>query len=77
MNKTALTQLKEFIENEWQSDISFSNILLRIGGKVQELLPIEREQIEEAYNKGILDYKPLGMLITTIGDDYFNKTYEQ
>jgi UDP-N-acetylglucosamine transferase subunit ALG13 len=71
MNKTALTQLYE--EIEMAESLSSMNYLVSwdtVKALVKAKLPIEREQIENAFASGF-------HVTNKTSENYFNKTYEQ
>lgn len=71
--KTALTELIEWSENDLEIFIEDTDEALRIYEaikvKATELLAKEREQIEEAYDKGFGKFKS--------AEQYYNEKYNQ
>jgi hypothetical protein len=84
--KTVLKELMEYFDDELLKDEDVSSIpwlqkasfLLGVKLKImQELLPKEKEQIENAYNIAWVDLEEdpyCGEI--SVGEDYYNKTYE-
>ena len=55
-NKTAMQELLEWTRNTLPMDLDTPKM---IEEKIESLLVVEREQIEDAYNYGYLDYQIL------------------
>ena len=82
MKKTALTQLIEIIQSSKQEvDVQGVGICEVLGyhgieDKAIELLEVERQDLEDAYDKGKQDaYLPFPH--QSKGKDYFNETFKQ
>lgn len=70
--KTALMLLGEWANKE-KSFSTHQRHLIR--EKIKELLPTERQQIEEAYNEGRFD-ESQRLPDNDTGSEYFTSTYE-
>jgi len=55
-NKTAMQQMLEWTRKTFPMDLDTPRM---IEDKIESLLKVEREQIEDAYNYGYLDYQIL------------------
>jgi hypothetical protein len=55
-NKTAMQQMLEWTRKTFPMDLDTPRM---IEDKIESLLVVEREQIEDAYNYGYLDYQIL------------------
>jgi hypothetical protein len=77
MEKTALQQAIELVEKEAdQTTELMSGNLKILADSLRELLPVEREQMWEAFNEGNkITYLSLSDFVSF--DDYFTKTYTQ
>lgn len=76
MNKTALQSAIDYFEK----DVSVPDVLTayEVADVLRASLPIEREQIERAYDAGSLDvYFGSFVDMDITGKEYFTKTYEQ
>ena len=81
MKKTALTQLIEIIQSSKQEvdvqGVGICEVLDYHGieDKAKELLEVERQDLEDAYDKGIGAIHPTGHGMSF--NEYFNKTFKQ
>jgi hypothetical protein len=55
-NKTAMQEMLEWVRKTFPMDLDTPRM---IEDKIESLLKVEREQIEDAYNYGYLDYQIL------------------
>lgn len=70
--KTAMQQLLDkFRVNKWYSADEIEQEFLDFG------LPLEKEQIVDACNEGFNDGNEYVDLLETVGENYFNKTYQK
>ena len=76
-NKTAMQELLEWVM-EFE-DKPVKPTLTNMKEKIWQLLPKERQQIEEAYNRGancLFDHIKENQIETPNSENYFNKTYQ-
>jgi len=77
-NKTAMQQLHNWAVDKW-SDPGKLISLLEVVEKVEEFLPIEKEQIINAYNSKVNEhlFAPITSINKINGEEYFNQTYNK
>ena len=77
MDKTALRQLKDWVDKELKLEGYEHKTIL---SKIEELLPAEQMHIKQAYENGALDAEASDLgwnRLYKSATDYFTKTYKE